>query len=235
MFTQDYGCDASKIHVIPNGVRSENLLANPSIKAATMPRDTADLERPVAGVIGNLGANTDWVMVEEAVKRTPWLSWLFVGPYTDVIKTPEQAQARMRLLKSEQDRLRFVGRKDAGALRDYARGVDVAVLPYRKVEPTFSGSSTRFYEHLAAGRPMISTRGFEELLHKEPLLKLVDNADELVDALTRLRSSGFQDGLGRMRWEASRRETWDVRAREMVERIARLALPAGVGIERCRP
>ena len=36
-------------------------------------------------------------------------------------------------------------------LAAYARAFDVAVLPYRRVEPTYSGSSTRFYEHLAAG------------------------------------------------------------------------------------
>src|ERR1035438_206201 len=75
-------------------------------------------------------------------------------------------------------RVVFTGGKRYGDLQAYARSLDVAFLPYqRRKEPTYSGSSTRFYEHLAACRPMISTRGFEELLHKEPLLRLVDRAD----------------------------------------------------------
>ncbi|MBE7159204.1 MAG: hypothetical protein INR62_12365, partial [Rhodospirillales bacterium] len=102
----------------------------------------------------------------------------------------------------------------------YARAFDVALLPYRRVEPTFSGSSTRFYEHLAAGQPIVATRGFEELLHKEPLLRLVDGADEAAAWLTELRARGFDDGLRELRWRASREATWQQRARLMQEALA---------------
>jgi glycosyltransferase involved in cell wall biosynthesis len=105
--------------------------------------------------------------------------------------------------------------KPYGELQAYARCVDVAVLPYRKKEPTYSGSSTRFYEHLAAGRPMVATRGFAELLEKEPLLTLVDTADEMAAALEHLRSLDFRDGHEAERWEASKQGTWEERARAM--------------------
>ena len=76
-----------------------------------------------------------------------------------------------------------------------------------------SGSSTRFYEHLAACRPMIATRGFEELLHKQPLLKLVDTGEEMVRELRRLEQTGFVDGVEEMRWRSSQAGTWHTRAR----------------------
>ena len=63
----------------------------------------------------------------------------------------EQRQAREELLGMG-GRVRFVGSKHYGDLKYYARALDVAVLPYRMREPTFSGSSTRFYEHQAACR-----------------------------------------------------------------------------------
>jgi hypothetical protein len=103
--------------------------------------------------------------------------------------------------------------KPYGELQKYARCVDVAVLPYRKKEPTYSGSSTRFYEHLAAGRPMVATRGFAELLEKVPLVTLVDTPGQMSVALSELMAKGFQDGYELARWEASRKGTWEERAR----------------------
>ncbi len=119
-------------------------------------------------------------------------------------------------------RVRFVGAKPYGLLQRYARAIDVAVLPYRRAEPTFSGSSTRFYEHLAACRPIVSTRGFEELTHKEPLLRLADDAGDLADVLTALQTQHFEDGWEQARWQASRRGTWTMRAATLIRALARL-------------
>jgi glycosyltransferase involved in cell wall biosynthesis len=134
------------------------------------------------------------------------------------VPEPEQARARASLL-AQQGRGRFTGYKPYGHLRDYARAFDVAILPYRKREPTFSGSSTRFYEHLATCRPMLATRGFEELLHKEPLLTLTDSTEEMVKALESLNAARFGDGFEDARWKASHSETWEARASAMKEAI----------------
>ena len=98
------------------------------------------------------------------------------------------------------------------------------MLPYRKKEPTYSGSSTRFYEHLAACRPMVATRGFAELLEKPPLLELVNTAGEMQLALEQLRSVNFRDGLETARWEASRQGTWEARVRTLTATLARPSL-----------
>ena len=123
-------------------------------------------------------------------------------------------------------RVRFVGSKPYGLLQQYARAIDVAVLPYRRKEPTFSGSSTRFYEHLAACRPMLSTRGFEELLHKEPLLRLFDTAEQLVALLRELERVDFCDALEAIRWKASQSGSWSLRAATVISALhARWAGP----------
>jgi hypothetical protein len=213
-------CPSEKILISPMATRQANLFAEPSVLPTALPSDIQDLPRPVAAVIGNLARNMDWCLLEAVVRVTPWLSWVFVGPATMTIDDRRQRKSRETLM-TKGERVRFVGAKAYSRLRDYARCCDVALLPYRRVEPTYSGSSTRFYEHLAACRPMLATRGFEELLHKEPLLKLADTVDEIVEELERLRSLGFQDGLEAMRWEASKRETWEVRARDMVAGLYR--------------
>jgi hypothetical protein len=212
-------CEPARIAIIPNATRSENIMAQPP-DAATLsaPDDMKDLGRPVAGILGNLADNTDWLLLEEVIKRTGWLSWIFVGPSRMNVIDPLRRDARRRLQQMG-GRVRFLGEKPYSQLKDFARAIDVAILPYRKCEPTYSGSSTRFYEHLATGRPMIATRGFEELLHKEPLLRLIDSADEMTSALDELRACNFRDGHEQLRCQTSQNETWEMRAAAMMSAL----------------
>ena len=213
------GCEAAKICVLRNATRAVNLLAEPLYAAGPLAADAADMARPIAGVIGNMGGNVDWSLLRALVEAAPEIRWLMVGPVkSDVDGASEQA-AREALLGMG-GRVRFVGRKPYGDLAAYARSFDVAVLPYKRREPTFSGSSTRFYEHLAATRPIIATRGFEELLHKEPLLRLVSTAEEGAAVLRELAQRGFEDGQTEARWRASRDGTWERRAETMVAELA---------------
>jgi glycosyltransferase involved in cell wall biosynthesis len=222
---RDAGCDPAKITVVPQATRAANLYATPPTGPEPLPADVADLARPVAGVIGNLAANMDWVFLEQTILRTPELTWLLVGPSTMPVALPQQRAARERLIaagKLPGVRIHFAGGRTYGELQRYARALDVAVLPYHKHEPTYSGSSTRFYEHLAACRPMIATEGFAELLSKEPLLRLTPDADSAVRALNELRSRKFDDGLTFDRWQASREGTWEHRAETVIEAVAAL-------------
>lgn len=213
-------CDPAKIDIVPNATRESNLFPRTPEYPMELPDDLKDLQRPILGVIGNLAANLNWRLLLSTVERTPHYSWAFIGPTHMDVPEAEQREAREKLMKMS-GRVRFTGGKPYGLLQDYARALDVAILPYRRKEPTFSGSSTRFYEHLAACRPMIATRGFEELLHKEPLLRLVDTPEQLVAELDDLARHGFSDGWGEARWRASQQGTWQVRAAMVITALKR--------------
>ncbi len=230
-FVGDAGCHPEKISVVPNATRESNVPMRPFVAPGELPAEIADLPRPIAGVIGNMAGNVDWPFVRDAMERTPWLGWVFVGPVGKALVNREQEEARAWV----QQRGRFVGAKPYGDLQRYARCFDVAVLPYCKKEPTYSGSSTRFYEHLPASRPMVATRGFAELLEKEPLLKLVDTPEEAAAAMERLRATGFRDGLELARWEASRLGTWQERARMLRNSIGNLGAAEGLSLSETMP
>ncbi len=155
------------------------------------------------------------MLITDAVDKTKDVSWVFVGPVDMKIPDSVHQKARGDLLLRG-GRVRFVGSKQYGELQQYARSFDVALMPCRKHEPTYSGSATRFYEHLAACRPILSSRGFHELLTKEPLLKLVDDAEGIAAAVDDLKSTGFCDGMEELRWRASQEGTWPVRARDLL-------------------
>ncbi len=209
------GCNPKKILVVPNATRSSNIAAAPAFEPGPLPPEVSHLARPVVGVLGDLSANMDWPLLKAAIQLTPAFTWLFVGPTKRSIPDPAQSEAREWV----KQHATFVGLKPYGELQAYARSLDVAVLPYHKHEPTYSGSSTRFYEHLAALRPMIATRGFAELLEKEPLLKLIDTPQELAEALGHLKDLNFHDSHEHLRWEASQTGTWEYRAATMADAL----------------
>jgi glycosyltransferase involved in cell wall biosynthesis len=213
-------CDPGKLTVIPNATRAQNILDHPPTEPAEAPAEMAGLPRPIVGVIGNLAGNMDWLLIRDAIDKSEGISWAFVGPTDMGIPDREQAGARSDLL-SRGGRVRFLGPKPYGELCRYARSFDAAFMPYRKHEPTYSGSATRFYEHLAACRPILSSRGFHELLSKEPLLKLVNDGEDVARELQLLKSTGFRDGVEELRWRASQDGTWLVRARTLMAAATR--------------
>ncbi len=220
------GCDPGKIQIVPNATRAANVLPQPPREAGPLPQSLRDVPRPIAGVIGNLAGNMDWKLLEQVLEAVPRLSWAFVGPTTMAIPDPEQDAARTRVL--HHGRSHFVGKQPYGELAAFARSFDVAVLPYLRCEPTYSGSSTRFYEHLCACRVMVATDGLEELVRKEPLLYLARNAQQMSEVLRKLDEKKFEDGLTQTRWLASREATWQVRAATMMDALQqRRHLPDG--------
>lgn len=213
------GCPESKIEVIPNANRACNTLPAPlwvpEAPAPGMPAAAG----PVAGIIGALGGNMDWGYLQRLQGLTPWLRWVFVGPTDLRVEEPAQRRARRSVLAHPGST--FTGPKPYRELYRYARAFTVAVLPYRAREPTFSGSSTRFYEHLAACHPMLATPGVAELLQKEPLVRLAATAEEAADVLEAWRGAGFDDGQREARWQASLLGTWTERGRAMRAALAK--------------
>lgn len=214
------GCESNKIHILPMATRHSNTLTAPSTFPAPLPKLVEKLPRPIIGVIGNLAANVDWCFLEKAIKFAPAFTWLFIGGWEMPIAHPEQATARQRVLKLSEGthRIHFTGTQPYGELQSYSRAFDVALFPYRKRESTYSGSSTRYYEHLPAGRPILATPGFADLLTK-PFVTLVNTPEELRQQLDVLRSTNFHSNEAEAMWQASQKETWEERARLLLSEV----------------
>jgi glycosyltransferase involved in cell wall biosynthesis len=219
-------CRPDKIEVLPNATSARSVLAAPLTHPSELPPNLRDLPRPITGVIGNLSENMDWLFLEKLLALTPWLHWAFIGPTEMPIADPAQRRARTGVM--QHPRARFTGAQPYRELYRYARALDVAVLPYCRREPTYSGSSTRFYDHLAASHPILATPGVAELSSKVPLLTLVDTPEQAARQLAELRDVNFDDGLRALRWEASQQNTWRNRALTMRSALAKRLHPIAV-------
>ena len=213
---EEAGCDPRKIEIVPNATRAANVLTSVPRGPGPLPASLCHVPRPIAGVIGNLAGNMYWLLIEEVMNALR-LSWAFIGPTTMAIPDSRQDAARTRVMQHA--RSYFVGKQSYGDLASFARSFDVAVLPYLRCEPTYAGSSTRFYEHLCACRAMVATDGLEELVRKEPLLYLARDAQQMIRTVRELDSQNFDDGLSETRWLASQEATWQVRAATMREAL----------------
>ena len=212
------GCDRRKVEVVPNATRESNLLPVAPSKPAALPADVADLPRPIAGVIGNMAGNLDWLLLSEMVDRTPGVSWLFVGPTSMDVENSAQLAARQKML-AQGGRVRFIGAKPYGELAAYARGFDFAVIPYANRKPTTFGSPTRLFDHLAACRPILANRNVSIPRHLSSLVHFFDSACEAAQLVQALKPRAFNDGLAELRWHQSKKETWQCRAFSMYQSL----------------
>lgn len=215
-FVDEAKINQSRVTVLPNGVRGENIPPAPLDAPAEPPVEMPPVQRPWALVMGNLAANTDWPLLEAVIEETPWLNWVLVGPTDMPCASSEHARLRRKILQRKQN-VHHIGWQPPGQLKRFARACDVAVLPYMKREPTYSGSSTRSYEHFAACRPIVASEGFAELLEREPLVTICRSPGEMVSALETLKQNGFRDGHEAERWNLARSSTWSHRASRMLE------------------
>lgn len=215
-FVDEAKVEQDRVTVIPNGVRSENVPPAPLHTPAEPPAEMPPVSRPWALVMGNLAANTDWPLLQEVIKSTPWLNWVLVGPTEMPCASQEHERIRRKLLEDE-PKVRYLGWQPPGTLMSFARACDVAVLPYTKREPTYSGSSTRSYEHFAACRPILASEGFAELLDRKPLVTICGSPAEMTASLESLREKGFRDGYEEERWQLAKISTWEHRAASMLE------------------
>lgn len=211
----------SKILLLNNAVREENVPDAPLQKPDKGPVDVASIPRPWALIMGNLASNVDWEFVKNVIESTPWLNWVAVGPAVDKCATRKHEKIREMFLH---DHTRFfhVGPRPAEALWRYARACDVAVIPYRRAEPTRSGSSTRSYEHFAASRPIVATNGVDELNERSCLVHICDTSQAMITVLNSLKSAKFVDGVEMARWLFAKENTWVERAKSMTDRLASL-------------
>ncbi len=221
-FQQVYGFYRARCHLLPMATRQASLLPAPLHAPAPLPDDVRRLERPIAGVVGSMSQRTDMELVAYAAERLPWLSWLFVGP---VQWDNARRKATIKRLRSMKERVLFTGPRPYERLAEYARALDVAVIPYAYDDFNKYASPTRLFDHLAATRPIVATRACPQFNDFAQVLHFADTPEEFVAVLTQLRQVDFNDGLAEERWRLSQENTWDDRARAMLRALGELHNP----------
>ncbi|MCA9628645.1 MAG: glycosyltransferase [Myxococcales bacterium] len=132
-----------------------------------VPDDIAAIKGPIIGFIGALSSykvNLGW-LVQLARSRPDW-SLVLIGPVG--LSDPSTDVAALQRLPN----VHLLGHRDYAQLPAYVKGFQVNVIPYQLNEYTDYVFPIKFFELLATGKPLVTSR----------LPSLVDYADDVLIA-----------------------------------------------------
>lgn len=202
-------------HFFPN-VADHSHFAQALDPSTTVPPELAALPRPRIGFIGAISAyKLDLALLEALAAARPDWTLVLIGPVgegdpdTDV--TALRGQANVRLL----------GPRPYAQLPAYLAGLDAAILPLRRNPYTEAMFPMKFFEYLAAGRPVVATaiRSLQAYGERVRLVEPVPAAF-LAALEAELAQDSAERRLERLAFAAA--HTYDGRTRSMLALIAEL-------------
>lgn len=214
-----YRLDTSRFHIIPNGIPSSWLPAEPPPglppqppQRPALPADLVPADfRPLIGIIGVIGSRVDLLPIVAAHDALPQLRWLFVGPVR------RQVSGLAHLQRSP--RCRFLGAMPYSELQTCFATLDAAVLPLTDGDINPCSSPVRFFSQLPTGQPILYTGTCAQIAETPHLAEHCADGQALTATLERLAASGFQDGRAAERHRFATGCTWEKRAEAVAEAL----------------
>lgn len=140
-FEREFGVRGCR--VIRNGVDVERFRQTHEV-----PSDLADISRPIIGVGAKITHLLDTYLINRILETHPKTSFVLVGQMLD-----KSVFRRIRKTPN----FHYLGDKNYDDYVGYVQGFDVGLIPYVVGDREHGGDSIKFYEYLAAGKPIIST------------------------------------------------------------------------------
>jgi len=111
-----------------------------------LPKDIADLPKPIYGYIGVVDERVDYDLLAALADSSDG-SVVMVGPWTKVD----------RATFPRRNNLHWLGGRDYSDLPAYAKGFDVCLMPFALNEATEFINPTKALEYMGTGKPIVAT------------------------------------------------------------------------------
>ncbi len=159
---------------------------------------------PRLGYVGTISQRTDVDLLEWLARKRPEWSFLLAG--RQEISVADHAMLNL-------PNVRYKGIIPYQELPQFIRSLDVCLMPHRKTEYSRSMSPLKIYQYLASGRPIVSTdiEGLSRLKEHVCIGKTYQEFEKSIDHV--LSKDTIE--LSRRRIEAAKKETWDMRVKDM--------------------
>ena len=192
-----------KTAFIPNGADYERFAqANDE---QPVPSDLKDIPHPIFGFVGALQPCVEYGYVETAAKAHPDWSFVFIGS--------EKPGAKLDVLRTLQN-VHFLGLKPNELLPQYLAHFDACLNLFAESDLSRDVSPLKFYEYLATGKPVVSTRQPDQVLQYAPIIQIADDAKGF-EAACEAALGDTQPERTAARIEEGRKSSWDERVAEM--------------------
>lgn len=177
--------------------------------------DLKSIPRPIAGFVGNITAyKLDFDLVRAAAEQNPDCSFVFIGPIGR--GDPSTDIHTLTALKN----IHFLGPRSYEELPRYVKAFDVCLIPFRLNDSTRGTLPMKFFEYLAAGKPVIAT-DLPALAEFQDSYYCIRSVDDFASALRRALHE--DSTVAMLRADMAQKYSWDARM-TAIEEIVRDAL-----------
>lgn len=150
-------------------------------------------------VIGYYGAISDWfdiALIATLAKRRPDWDFLLIGATYGANLLP----------LGDLPNVTLPGEQPYAELPRWLGGMDVCIIPFKRIPLTEATNPVKVYEMLAAGKPVVSTP-IPEVAALAPLVRLASDAEEFEREIL----AAFADDDVEVRRAFAREQTWEKR------------------------
>ena len=144
---EEYGVDAARLSVSMNATEPRFFSDSGTFPA---PVPTGKLKRPIAGVVGGIGARLDFNLLKQCADLPELGTLLLVGP------VPAEPSTELKQLL-DHPKCVAVGRQPHNTIHRWFQCLDIGLIPYAKTEFNRLCSPMRLFDHLASGAPLVAT------------------------------------------------------------------------------
>lgn len=165
---------------------------------------------PHLGYVGWIMDRTDLDLMEYLANQRPDWRLTLVGP-----QYPEDILQKTGLLSLPN--VDYLGSMPQEKVPGFLQTVDVCLMPHRDNEYSRSMGPLKLYQYLASGKPIVTTNvaGLDRVRKH---VHIASDYDDFISQVSNALDSDTPE-LAARRIEAARRETWDVRIREMFDTV----------------
>lgn len=193
----------SNVHFIPNGANFERFYQ--ASQQLAPPEDIRDIPHPIFGFVGALQPCIAYDFAVAAARAHPEWSFVWIGA--------EKAGADLAELKTLEN-VHFLGLRPNESLPAYLSQFDACLNLFAKSDLSKDVSPLKFYEYLATGKPIVSTRQPDQILQYADMIHIADSADDFIRCCAAALAD-TEPARTRQRIEAGRDCSWDARVAQM--------------------
>lgn len=195
----------ANVHLSPHGVDTE-LFALANSPDTQIPEELKNLPRPIIGSWGVVDQRIDLPILEHiALARPTWTILLIGHVAVDV--------SALRRIPN----VIFVGVKPYADLPNWAKAIDVCILPYTQTSLNLQSSPLKLREYLASGKPIVAV----PLPEAKLLGNVVETAEDgpgFVLAIEKALTENTPE-LATIRQKAVDGNTWDATVANVLEKL----------------
>ena len=200
---------------LPN-VADAEFFASARHAALPLPEDLKNVPHPIAGFVGNISAyKMNLEMLSAVAQSKPDWSFVLIGPIGR--GDPSTDVSKLRSLPN----VRLLGERAYAELPRYIKAFDVCLIPFNQNESTRGTLPMKFFEYLAAGKPVVAT-DLPALCEFREFFYAAHTAEEFAAALPAALTEDAACAAGRV--ALAQKYSWDARMAEIDQIVS--SLPA---------